>query len=54
MQIGTLESKKIGWETLDEYLTDIDQITKQDLVETARKYLLNKDFIFTVIYPNRS
>ena len=54
MQIGTLESKKIGWETLDEYLNDIDQITKQDLVETARKHLLNKNFIFTVIYPNRS
>ena len=53
MQIGILESKKIGWEILDTYLQDINQITKQDLVDTAKENLIDKEFIFTVIHPNR-
>ena len=52
MRIGILESKKIGWETLDYYLDDMSKITKNDLIDTAKKYFIDRDFIFTVIHPN--
>ena len=52
MRIGVLESKKIGWETLDYYLDDMNKITKNDLIDTAKKYFIDRDFIFTVIHPN--
>ena len=47
-----LESKKIGWETLDYYIDDMNKITKNDLIDTAKKYFIDSDFIFTVIHPN--
>ena len=52
MRIGMLESKKIGWETLDYYIDDMNKITKNDLIDTAKKYFIDRDFIFTVIHPN--
>ena len=52
MRIGMLESKKIGWETLDYYIDDMNKITKNDLIDTAKKYFIDSDFIFTVIHPN--
>ena len=52
MRIGILESKKIGWETLDYYIDDMNKITKNDLIDTAKKYFIDRDFIFTVIHPN--
>ena len=54
MSIGVLESKGIGWNTLDYYLDDINKITKNDLIDIAKKYFINKSFIYTVIYPKES
>jgi len=54
MSIGVLEAKGINWDVLDHYLEDINKITKNDLVATAKKYFVNKDFVFTVIYPKES
>ena len=51
MRIGMLESKNIKWEILDEYVDDINSIKKEDLINTANKYFLNKKFIYAVIYP---
>ena len=49
----TLETKNIGWKTIDEYLDDIDKITKEDIIEVARKYITSNKFIFTIIEPEK-
>ena len=54
MSIGVLESKGIGWNILDHYLDDINRINKNDLIDIAKKYFINKDFVYTVIYPKES
>ena len=53
MNVGTLETKNIGWKTIDEYLDDIDKITKEDIIEVARKYITSNKFIFTIIEPEK-
>ena len=53
MNIGTLETKNIEWNTIDQYLNDIDKITKQDIIEVAKKYITSKKFIFTIIEPEK-
>ena len=53
MQIGMLETKNLDWSMLDKYIHEINSITEHDLINAAKKYILKKDYIFTIIEPKK-
>ncbi|MBC8299499.1 MAG: insulinase family protein [Pelagibacterales bacterium] len=53
MQIGMLETKNFDWNILDKYIHEINSITEHDLINAAKKYILEKDYIFSVIEPKK-
>ena len=53
MQIGMLETKNLDWSMLDKYIHEINSITEHDLIKAAKKYILKKDYIFTIIEPKK-
>lgn len=53
MQIGMLETKNLDWSMLDKYIHEINSITGNDLINATKKYILKKDYIFTVIEPKK-
>jgi zinc protease len=53
MQIGMLETKNLDWSMLDKYINEINSITEHDLINAAKKYILKKDYIFSVIEPKK-
>ncbi|MGR9108161.1 MAG: M16 family metallopeptidase [Gammaproteobacteria bacterium] len=41
MQIGTLETVGLGWQRMDEYVDRINQVTADDILAAAKKYLVD-------------
>ncbi|MGH8550884.1 MAG: M16 family metallopeptidase [Methylococcales bacterium] len=50
MQIGTLETVGLGWQRVDEYVDRINRVTAEDILASARKYLVDEKL--TVAYLN--
>ena len=48
-----LETKNLDWSMLDKYIHEINSITGNDLINATKKYILKKDYIFTVIEPKK-
>ena len=53
MQIGMLETKNLDWSILDKYINEINSITEHDLINATKKYILKKDYIFSIIEPKK-
>ena len=51
MQVGMLETKNYNWELLDSYITDINSINENDLKNIAKKVILNKKYLYSLIEP---
>ncbi len=51
MQVGMLETKGFDWKLLDEYVKDINNVTENDLINIAKKIIINNDHIYSLIEP---
>ena len=51
MQVGMLETKNYNWELLDSYIMDINSITESDLKNVAKKIIINKKYLYSLIEP---
>ena len=51
MQVGMLETKNHNWELLDNYISDINSITEDDLKAVAKKVILDSKFLYSLIRP---
>ena len=46
-----LETKGFDWKLLDEYVKDINNVTENDLINIAKKIIINNDHIYSLIEP---
>ena len=46
-----LETKNYNWELLDSYIMDINSITESDLKNVAKKIIINKKYLYSLIEP---
>jgi len=51
MQVGVLETKGFNWQLLDQYIIDIESITEQDLINVAKKYIVEDYILTSIINP---
>ena len=51
MQVGMLETKNYNWELLDSYIMDINSINESDLKNVAKKIIINKKYLYSLIEP---
>ena len=51
MQVGMLETKNYNWRLLDSYMDDINSINEDDLKNTAKNFILNKQHLYSLIEP---
>ncbi len=53
MQIGSLESVGISWETLDSYEDHIKSVTAEDIMTVAKKYFLEDQLTVGLLLPKK-
>jgi hypothetical protein len=46
-----LETKNYNWRLLDSYMDDINSINEDDLKNTAKNFILNKQHLYSLIEP---
>ncbi len=51
MQIGTLETVGLGWQRSDEYVEWINQVTAEEILASARKYLVDEKLTVAYLHP---
>ena len=51
MQLGTLETVGLGWQRKDEYLSNIQAVTPQQVQQVAKKYLQNDRLTIATLEP---
>ncbi|MBI5451042.1 MAG: insulinase family protein [Gammaproteobacteria bacterium] len=51
MQIGSLESVGLSWRVLDSYLSNIEAVTPQQVMDVARKYLGDDQLTIAELQP---
>jgi len=51
MQIGTLETVGLDWQKMDEYVDKVNEITSQDVLAVARKYLVEEGLTIGYLEP---
>lgn len=51
MQVGMLETKDISWKLLDEYTSDIQNITLEEVKSVAKEYFKLDNVLTTVLRP---
>lgn len=51
MQIGTLETVGLGWQRMDEYVDRISQVTAEDIMASAKKYLVEDKLTVAYLDP---
>jgi len=51
MQIGTLETVGLGWQKMDEYVDKVNEITAKDILNVARKFLVEEGLTIAYLDP---
>lgn len=51
MQIGMLETVGLGWQRMDEYADKVRSISAEQVMQVAKKYLLEKNLTVAELKP---
>jgi zinc protease len=51
MQLGMLETIGLGWQKADEYVEKVNQVTAEQVLKVARKYLIEDHLNVAYLEP---
>jgi zinc protease len=51
MQLGMLETVGLGWQKADEYVDKVNQVTAAQVLEVAKKYLIDDHLSIAYLVP---